>query len=109
MIEFSGFPPCPYFMQTLRHCPDAALLYCKLWEMKNPQYKLAVKKEDLFNIFLVSHTRFRNRLVKLLEEGLLSFESTPEFYYIELVAFDDLDDDQSDDHDDRCIGINEFS
>ncbi len=109
MMEFTDFPPCPYFMQTLRHCPDAALLYCKIWEMKNNQYKLAIRKENLFNIFLISHTKFRNRLVKLMEEGLLSFDSTPEFYYIELVAFGDLNDDQDDDHNDNSDDSYEFS
>ena len=65
--------------------------------MKNNQYKLAVKKQDLFNIFLISQTKFRNRLVKLMEEGLVSFEMTPEFYYIELVAFDEMEDEDDDD------------
>jgi hypothetical protein len=35
--------------------------------------------------------------MKLMEEGLLSFETTPKFYYIEFVAFDEIDDDE-----DRC-------
>lgn len=73
------------------------MLYCKLWESKNKHYKLAVKKQDIFNIFLISPTVFRNRIVNLMEEGLLSFENTPEFYYIELIAFDEVEDDEDDD------------
>ncbi len=94
MMEYSSFPPCPYFTQILRHFPQAAMLYCKLWGSKNKQYKLAVDKQDIFNIYLISPTLFRNRIVKLMEEGLLSFELTPEFYYIELVAFDEIDEDE---------------
>lgn len=99
MMEYSTFPPCPYFMQILRHSPEAATLYCKLWSTKNKHYKLAIGKQDIFNIFLLSHTVFKNRLVKLMEEGLLSFESTPEFYYIELIAFDEIEQDDEDNDD----------
>lgn len=88
-------------MQILRHSPDAAMLYCKLWGSKNKKHKLAVKKQDIFNIFLISPTVFRNRIVKLMEEGLLSFETTPEFYYIELIAFDDIEDDDDDEDEDE--------
>lgn len=98
-MEYSTFPPCPYFVQILRHSPEAAMLYCKLWGSKNKNYKLAVKKQDIFTIFLISPTVFRNRIVKLMEEGLLSFETTPEFYYIELVAFDEMEDQDDDDDD----------
>lgn len=82
-------------MQILRHFPEAAMLYCKLWGSRNSTNQLAVKKQDIFSIFLVSPTVFRNRIVNLMEEGLLSFETTPESYYIELVSFDedgDIDD-----------------
>lgn len=89
MMEYSSFPPCPYFVQILRHFPEAAFLYCKLWESRNIHNKLAVKKKDIFNIFLISPTVFRNRIVNLMEEGLVSFEQTPQFFYIELVGFDD--------------------
>ena len=97
MMEYSSFPPCPYFMQILRHSPDAAILYCKLWGSKNIHYKIGIKKNDIFNIYLISPTIFRNRLVKLMEEGLLSFETTPEMYYIELVAFDNMEEEEDDD------------
>ncbi len=100
MMEYSSFPPCPYFMQILRHSPDAAILYCKLWGSRNKNYKIAVKKQDIFNIYLVSPTVFRNRMVKLMEEGLLSFETTPKLYYIELVAFDEIEGDEQEDDDD---------
>lgn len=87
-------------MQILRHSPDAAMLYCKLWGTKNKKHKLAIKKRDIFNIFLISPTIFRNRIVKLMEEGLISFESTPDVYYIDLIAFDELDQEYEDDDDD---------
>lgn len=94
-MQYTDFPPCPYFLQVLRHFPEAALLYYKLWGSRNSQHKLAIKKEDIPNIFLVSPTVFRNRIVNLMEEGLLSFETTPKFYYIEFVPFDEvLDDDE---------------
>jgi len=95
-MQYSDFPPCPYFLQVLRHNPNCAIFYYRIWGSKNTEHKLAIKKEDIFNTFLVSTTIFRNRLVKLMEEGLLSFETTPKFYYIEFVAFDDLDDDDED-------------
>lgn len=94
MMEYASFPPCPYFTQILRHFPEAAMLYCKIWSLKNKNNKLAIKKKDIFNIFLVSPTIFRNRLVNLMEEGLLSFETTPEFYYIDLVDFDTTGNDE---------------
>lgn len=90
MMQYTNFPPCPYFLQILRHYPESAMLYYKIWGSKNENYKLAVRKENIFDIFLVSATIFKNRLVNLMEEGLLSFESTPEFYYIELVTLDDF-------------------
>jgi len=98
MMDYSDFPPCPYFMQILRHFPECALLYCKLWGSKNTNYALAINKSDIFTNFLISPTVFRNRLVNLMEEGLLSFESSPVFYYIELIAFDRLEDDSDDEY-----------
>jgi len=86
-------------MQILRHFPDTAMLYCKIWGSKNKHHKLSVKKQDIFNIFLISPTVFKNRLVNLMEEGLLSFKSTPKFYYIDLVSFDDFDDFDEDNDD----------
>ena len=89
MSGYKDFPPHPYFMQVLRHFPDAAMLYCKIWGSRNNQNKLAIKKSDIFNAFLLSPTLFRNQLVKLMEEGLVSFETTPKFYYVECVGFDE--------------------
>lgn len=93
-MHYSDFPPCPYFLQVLRHNPEAALLYFRIWGSRNDEYKLAIKKKDIFNSFLISPTLFRNRIVKLMEEGFLSFETTPEFYYIEFVAFDEWEDNE---------------
>lgn len=92
-MKYTDFPPCPYFLQVLRHFPEAALLYFRIWGSKNSKHKLAIKRQDIPNIFLMSPTVFRNRIVKLMEEGLLSFETTPTLYYIELVPFDEIDDD----------------
>jgi len=92
-MQYADFPPFPYFLQVLRHYPETALLYYKIWSSKNLDHKLAIKKQDIFNTFLISPTVFRNRLVNLMEEGLVSFESTPKFYYIEFVAFDEVGDD----------------
>lgn len=75
-------------MQVLRHYPHTAYFYSKLWNCRNDDNKLAIGRDDIFTIFLISPTVFKNRLINLLEEGLLSFETTPEFYYIELVGFD---------------------
>lgn len=90
-MQYTDFPPCPYFLQVLRHFPDAAMLYYKLWGSRNHDNKLSIKKDDIFSIFLVSPTIFRNRIVNLMEEGLLSFETTPKFYYIDFVPFDEVD------------------
>lgn len=89
MAGYLEFPPFPYFMQVLRHFPDCAYFYSKLWSCRNDENKIAIKKLDIGIIFLMSTTKFRNKLINLLEEGLVSFETTPEFYYIELVGFDE--------------------
>jgi hypothetical protein len=73
------------------------MLYYRIWGHKNDKYKFSIKKKDIFNTFLTTPTLFRNKLVKLMEEGLLSFETTPHFYYIELTAFDDWEEDINDD------------
>lgn len=94
-MQYSDFPPAPYLLQILRHAPETALLYYRMWGSRNAEHKFAIKKQDIFNTFLVSPTVFRNRVVKLMEEGLLSFETTPKHYYIELTAFDEENDDEN--------------
>ncbi len=94
MLDYADFPPYPYFLQVLRHYPDCAIFYSRLWNSKNNDHKLSVKKDDIFNTFLISPTKFKNMLVNLMEEGLLSFELTPKFFYIELVGFDHDDFDE---------------
>lgn len=89
MMGYSNFPPFPYFMQILRHFPNSAMLYIKLWSEKNDHHAIKVKKSDISKVFLLTPTNFRNRLFNIMEEGLASVRQTPDFYHIELVGFDD--------------------
>lgn len=84
----SSSPPHLYMAQVLEHCPRAGSTYLKIWREKNKDNRLVIEKKDFRKEQLVSLTVFKNDLISLVREGLISFEETPDLIYIELVDWD---------------------
>ncbi len=78
--NYSEFPPIKYFIRVLTSCPRSALLYAQIWEKKNKDMLLSVKKKDIRKHFLISPTMFRNLLAPLMVLNLIHFvESDDKF------------------------------
>jgi hypothetical protein len=82
-------PPYPYLFQVAEHCPRAALTYLSIWKEKDKKNSLSVYKEDIRLQFLMSPTRFRNDLLLLVREGLVSVNETPLSIDVDVIGYDD--------------------
>ena len=91
-MSYSDFPPYHFFVTVLRHQPDTAHFYAKLWSMRDKDCKLMVDRKHIYAQYLVSPTVFKRKLAYLMEEGLLSIVETPYFYEIDFVRYDEDED-----------------
>ncbi len=88
------YPPYAYLTQVLQHCPKAGLTYLKLWSEKNLSNEITVENNKIQNIFFVSKTKFKNDLLLLVNEGLISVNEYPSCLVIEMTGWEfdsDLD------------------
>lgn len=83
------YPPYPFLQHTLLYCPKAAYLYMKLWEIKNSNSTVIVKKDSINTAFLMSTATFNHNVRLLCREGLISVVDKPKTLSIELVDWDD--------------------
>lgn len=88
-MSYSDFPPYHFFITVLRHQPDTAHFYCKIWGESDKNDKLMVDKKMIYNQFLVTPSVFKRKLGYLMEEGLLSSVETQYFYEIDFVRYDE--------------------
>jgi hypothetical protein len=87
-------PPRYYLKQVAQHCPKSLMTYISLWEAKDNNNRLHIFKKDVYSNFLISFTKFRNELMPLVREGLVSIDESPNMISIELVGWDDeIDED----------------
>lgn len=82
-------PPWPYLKLILMHCPDSAMLYSTLWNLKDDQEKIEIHREDIPKTFLIDTKSFNARLRKICKEQLLSYEIENGLYEIELIGWGD--------------------
>ena len=83
------YPPYPYLEQIVNHCPKAAALYLVLWKNRDKSNKLSVYKKDIQMEYLTSPVKFRNDLLQLCKEALISIDETPNVIHLELVDWQD--------------------
>ena len=83
-----NLPPYAYLMQVLNHNPQSASTYVELWRHKDDDSKVVVTQDEIRNRFLNTPTKFRNNLMYLVKEGLVSVDESGDKMTIELVDFD---------------------
>lgn len=82
-------PPYFYLYQLSTHFPQAVSIYMDLWNQKNELNRLKVYKSNIEIEYLTKKSKFRNALLLLVKEGLVSFDDKGDCYYIELVGWDE--------------------
>lgn len=89
--KFQESPPIAYMKIIADHCPRALSTYIKLWEERDAKSIAVVYKDSIKNNYMISITRFKNDLMGLLKEGLISIDETKKAYHIELVDWDECE------------------
>ncbi len=89
MKDYDDFPPCPYFLTVLKHYPESAYVYITLWNMADDKNCAACSKSKIRNQFLISKTLFRNKLLSLVDLGLISVTESNNFFDVELIPYDE--------------------
>ncbi len=82
-------PPYEYLVQAAEHCPNAIATYLSVWRQADKDRKIHVYKKDVLTEYLKPIVKFRNDLMLLVREGLVSVEETPKSLCIELVSWDE--------------------
>ena len=82
------YPPYPYLFQVAEHCPKSVVSYMNLWKSRNKDNRVFVFKSDIRSDYLTTHTKFKNDLLMLAKEGLVSVDESPSKYTVELVGYD---------------------
>jgi hypothetical protein len=82
-------PPYLYLAQVADHCPKAIGTYLSLWRNQDKDNRLVIDYKELRLEFLISVAKFRHDCFLLVKEGLLSFQESKGKVYIELVAWDE--------------------
>jgi hypothetical protein len=88
MIDFNQFPPYIYLAQVIEHCALSASTYLQLWREKDKDNVVHIYKKDVYVQFLKRPYKFKNDLINLVKEGLISIDETPKKYVIELVDYE---------------------
>ena len=86
------YPPYQYLKSVLCNCPKAGYLYLQFWDMADDDLYVRIKKCDLRPVLLTTPTRFRNDLSLLVREGLVSVYEDGKGFKIQLVGWDDDDE-----------------
>lgn len=85
--DFTDLPPKGFMMQIM---DNTAKIYTFLWEKKNDSNKVFFSWEELRKYF--NKNTFLTSLRKINSEGLLDYESTIQGVSVELVGWDEVDD-----------------
>lgn len=82
-------PPFFYLLQISEHCPRALCCYLILWRDMDKNQMVHIHKEDIRQKYLMSSTKFKNDLLLILKEGLVSIDETPNMFHIEMTGWDE--------------------
>jgi hypothetical protein len=85
--EFQEMPPKPFLMQIL---DKISKIYIFLWENKDRMNKINVSWNDISRIY--NKNNFRSSLRRLNNEGLLDYNESKDGVLIELVDWNDLNE-----------------
>lgn len=84
MQDYSHFPPFQLFKNVVQTCPEAIYSYILLWQSKNKNNSLAIKKTEVRSSYHISKTKFRNNLMALAKLELLAYNEADGYYVITL-------------------------
>jgi hypothetical protein len=84
-------PPLSFLKIVIKNCPHAALTYIMLWAKKDNNSRVRVTTNVIWKEFLMPHNKFKNHLLALSSEGLISFYVIDKLYDIEVVKWDEID------------------
>jgi hypothetical protein len=85
--DFDSLPPKMFLHQIL---DKIAKTYVFLWDRQDEEHKIRLSWKDISVHY--NKNSFRSCLRKLNGEGLLSYTETVEGLIIELVGYDDIED-----------------
>lgn len=88
-LPFAEYPPIAYLLQVLEHCPKAGATYLQLWQQRDKDSRVSIKRADVRITFLTSLAKFRHDILLLVKEQLVSVHETPTMIKIELVDWHD--------------------
>jgi hypothetical protein len=91
MIDSNPFdlPPYPYLSLILNHCSRAASTYITLWRERDKNGIVKIRPFDIRSTFLITPTRFKNDLLVIAKEGLISVTENSKEMIIEVIGWDD--------------------
>lgn len=86
--EFQELPPKMFLSQVM---DGLSKVYCFLWDRKDTNNNFSINWDELGTYF--HRNNFRTNVRKLNDRGLLSYQESGTGIQIELVGWDDIDDD----------------
>lgn len=81
------FPPYAYLEQVAIHCPKAVATYMHIWRKMDRMNRLHLEKKSIPRDFLKSVVRFKNDILLLVGEGLVSMNETLNMIHLEIVGW----------------------
>ncbi len=82
------FPPIPFVKQLCIHYPEAIHTYTLLWDQKDNEGFVIVKKSKISLEYLVTPSKFQRYLMLLCREGLVNvIHDEDNEYELELVQW----------------------
>lgn len=85
MLDYKEFPPVNSFYKVLKHCPECALTFIKLWDDRDEKGHITIEKMDVRNHFHISPTILRNNCLELRDEQVLEFEENEHYFFLEFL------------------------
>jgi len=91
MIEyFVEYPPAPYFNEVLVNCPQAATVYCRLWNKRDKENWFRIPKKLLSREFLLPSDTVNRHFMALCRRGfILDIKENNTTIDVELLGWDD--------------------
>jgi hypothetical protein len=82
----------PYLEQVLNHVPKAGQTYVWLWKHADDNHVCHLRASQIADVTMMSKACFKHALRALCREGLISFQENDDILEVELVGWDDEDD-----------------
>lgn len=84
MLHYERFPPVGQLETILKHAPECAYIFIKIWNERDVDDIVIVDKSAVQNVFSITPTLLRNNCRRLENEKLLKLNETPDFFKIQL-------------------------